>query len=399
MHTSPRSQRDAYRLDKGTVEWLWRDVGIGDVVYDIDCGDGAYAMLAAKYHGAVVVAFEPGYAAFKALCDNLHRQRLRRIRHARLTGACRLRGDGRAEVSGRAGWLEGHSVKPAAWRVKRASGGEGSVRHPAYVRRSIRPWPATACRRRITFGSATCTTVERVIDWRGGILLKSDGLKTIVFTLPADAGEILAGRLAALKWYVTRHTPDDARPSPCGAVENTRHASGGRDVVSVVMSPRARTVLIGACSVGIFVASWLFRFNDPGGSFAGLTDDHFFYLVRGWQILFGDLPVRDFVDHGAPLYYYVGAAVQTVFGRGTAVGARVLDDRPVAGGGADVLADDHRLRFDLGGSGRLPAPRLARAPLLQLPEGPGLCGRDSAALVVRGSARHAAADVDRGDRR
>ena len=29
-------------------------------------------MLAAKYHGAVVVAFEPGYAAFKALCDNLH---------------------------------------------------------------------------------------------------------------------------------------------------------------------------------------------------------------------------------------------------------------------------------------------------------------------------------------
>ena len=83
------------------------------------------------------------------------------------------------------------------------------------------------------------------------------------------------------------------------------------------MPPRARTVLIGACSVGIFVASWLFRFNDPGGSFAGLTDDHFFYLVRGWQILFGDLPVRDFVDHGAPLYYYVGAAVQTVFGRGT----------------------------------------------------------------------------------
>jgi hypothetical protein len=83
------------------------------------------------------------------------------------------------------------------------------------------------------------------------------------------------------------------------------------------MSPRARTAILGACSVGIFVASWLFRFNDPGGSFAGLTDDHFFYVVRGWQILFGDLPVRDFVDHGAPLYYYVSAAVQEIFGRGT----------------------------------------------------------------------------------
>jgi hypothetical protein len=67
----------------------------------------------------------------------------------------------------------------------------------------------------------------------------------------------------------------------------------------------------------IFALSWLFRFNDPNGSFAFLTDDHFFYLVRGWQILLGDLPVRDFVDHGAPLYYYVAAAVQWIGGRGT----------------------------------------------------------------------------------
>ncbi|MEW5984314.1 MAG: hypothetical protein AB1806_18330 [Acidobacteriota bacterium] len=67
----------------------------------------------------------------------------------------------------------------------------------------------------------------------------------------------------------------------------------------------------------VFVGSWLYRFNDPNGSFGGLTDDHFFYLVRGWQILLGDLPVRDFVDHGAPLYYYVAAAVQLIGGRGT----------------------------------------------------------------------------------
>jgi len=76
-------------------------------------------------------------------------------------------------------------------------------------------------------------------------------------------------------------------------------------------------LLVWSVAAAVFAFSWLFRFNDPGGSFAGLTDDHFFYLVRGWQILFGDLPVRDFVDHGAPLFYYVGAAVQLVFGRGT----------------------------------------------------------------------------------
>lgn len=66
----------------------------------------------------------------------------------------------------------------------------------------------------------------------------------------------------------------------------------------------------------VFLSSWLFRFNDPNGSFAQLTDDHYFYLVRGWQILLGELPVRDFVDHGAPLYYYVAAAVQWLGGRG-----------------------------------------------------------------------------------
>ena len=67
----------------------------------------------------------------------------------------------------------------------------------------------------------------------------------------------------------------------------------------------------------LFGFAWLLRFNDPDGGFAFLTDDHFFYLVRGWQILFGELPVRDFVDHGAPLFYYGGAAVQQLFGRGT----------------------------------------------------------------------------------
>ena len=80
---------------------------------------------------------------------------------------------------------------------------------------------------------------------------------------------------------------------------------------------RLRLAVMGVLAAALFLFSWLYRFNDPNGSFAGLTDDHFFYLVRGWQLLFGDLPVRDFVDHGAPLYYYVGAAVQLVMGRGT----------------------------------------------------------------------------------
>jgi hypothetical protein len=49
-------------------------------------------------------------------------------------------------------------------------------------------------------------SVERVLA--GAIdILRSESLKTIVFTLPENDGENLAARLATQKWYVTRHTP------------------------------------------------------------------------------------------------------------------------------------------------------------------------------------------------
>src|SRR5688500_17782189 len=79
----------------------------------------------------------------------------------------------------------------------------------------------------------------------------------------------------------------------------------------------SRTWAAIAVAVIVFTFTWFFRFNDPNGGFAGLTDDHFYYLLRGWQILYGELPYRDFVDAGAPLYFYVSAAVQLLFGRGT----------------------------------------------------------------------------------
>jgi hypothetical protein len=78
-----------------------------------------------------------------------------------------------------------------------------------------------------------------------------------------------------------------------------------------------RPFAMAAMAIAIFVFTWFFRFNDPNGGFAGLTDDHFYYLLRGWQILYGELPFRDFVDAGAPLYFYVSAGVQLLFGRGT----------------------------------------------------------------------------------
>src|SRR5688572_27488781 len=39
------------------------------------------------------------------------------------------------------------------------------------------------------------------------------------------------------------------------------------------------------------------------------TNDHFVHLSRGAQILYGDVPIRDFFDPGLTLQYYASAAV------------------------------------------------------------------------------------------
>jgi FkbM family methyltransferase len=206
VHASPRSHKDAYRLSKGTLQWLWRDVSIGDVIYDIDCAEGAYAMLAAKYHGAVVIAFEPGFAAFKALCENLH---LNACDGSVMPVSVALGDfDGMGELkypAGLAGW-RGHSIKAAAWKVKRSSGGEGSIRQPAYVMPLDRAVVRFSLPVPQHLHLHNAQSVERVLAGATAIL-GSDRLKTIVFTLAADDGENLATRLATQKWYVSRQTP------------------------------------------------------------------------------------------------------------------------------------------------------------------------------------------------
>ena len=49
-------------------------------------------------------------------------------------------------------------------------------------------------------------------------------------------------------------------------------------------------------------------------AYSGFPNDHFVTLSRAQQILLGEVPVRDFVDPGLPLMYYLSAAFQAVFG-------------------------------------------------------------------------------------
>lgn len=61
-----------------TVAWLERSIRPGDVVWDIGANVGVYSLIAARLLGGegTVVAVEPGYANFAALCDNVLLNRL-----------------------------------------------------------------------------------------------------------------------------------------------------------------------------------------------------------------------------------------------------------------------------------------------------------------------------------
>ena len=73
--TSPMEEKwrvRACQKEPWTVEWIER-LTAGDVLYDIGANVGAFSLLAAKRldHALRVVAFEPGYANFAKLCDNI----------------------------------------------------------------------------------------------------------------------------------------------------------------------------------------------------------------------------------------------------------------------------------------------------------------------------------------
>ena len=59
--------------EKGTIDWIRNEVGVGDVFYDIGANVGIYTILAAKQVGATgaVFSFEPHSANFTRLLDNI----------------------------------------------------------------------------------------------------------------------------------------------------------------------------------------------------------------------------------------------------------------------------------------------------------------------------------------
>ena len=61
------------RKEPETVAWIEREMKPGAVLYDVGANVGAYSLIAGKLTdpSGRVIAFEPGYASFKTLCDNI----------------------------------------------------------------------------------------------------------------------------------------------------------------------------------------------------------------------------------------------------------------------------------------------------------------------------------------
>ena len=75
-------------------------------------------------------------------------------------------------------------------------------------------------------------------------------------------------------------------------------------------------MFIGSC---IFGGCFIFRLTT-----AAFTNDDYLHLSMGQQVVFGDLPLRDFIDHGNVLFYYTSAAFQVVLGP-TLLSEAILD--------------------------------------------------------------------------
>jgi FkbM family methyltransferase len=76
LHVTSDEER-RYRLrnpdkEPWTIEWLRTNVQRDEVLYDIGANVGVFSLIAALDLGARVLAFEPAFANYARLCENIH---------------------------------------------------------------------------------------------------------------------------------------------------------------------------------------------------------------------------------------------------------------------------------------------------------------------------------------
>ena len=86
-----------------------------------------------------------------------------------------------------------------------------------------------------------------------------------------------------------------------------RHGAPGTIASGITWLSGGTGFVVAACCV--FVASFWFRFLQPA-----VNNDFFVHVVRGRQMLLGELPVRDFDEPGLPAMSVVSALAEAVGG-------------------------------------------------------------------------------------
>ena len=121
-------------LDPDTVAWLDAQVQPNDVVYDIGAGIGEYSLIAATHRNALAFAFEPGFATFKRLCENILFNDCRQTVVPLPLAAGDRAGLLELEYPENAAGEDRHRLKPAQWR-RRPYDAESNYVQPVCVDR------------------------------------------------------------------------------------------------------------------------------------------------------------------------------------------------------------------------------------------------------------------------
>jgi FkbM family methyltransferase len=209
LHATPDAQRrvtdGVIPLNEGIVGWLEQHVSQGDVVYDVNAGLGTYTLIAAKHRGAVVVAFEPAYRAYGALCDNL---RLNACEGAVMPIPLPLSdADTLAEMKypHRRPGDERYVIRNKGWRVRPTDGSHAYVqpvcatRLDTAIARYGLPLP-----RHIHLSSRTAaqTVLRGAGEW-----LRHPGLASIFLSVSHEDEGALTGWLEPFGWTVSWRQP------------------------------------------------------------------------------------------------------------------------------------------------------------------------------------------------
>ena len=207
---------EACAKEPWTVAWIESMVPGQSVFWDVGANVGSYALIAA-YRGVYTVAFEPGYASYAALCNNILANRLER----KLTPVC-------AAIADAAG------VIPFAYRSTEAGAASHALAAGFELPKAVGTLPMlslTLDAFDARFAGAPPTHILIDVDGaeslvlQGGTTLLQQSGPSIMIEVPHDQEVVISGMLAAFG-YTEAERFTERGGKPLGAIHYARYERG-----------------------------------------------------------------------------------------------------------------------------------------------------------------------------